>query len=106
MMVEGKKQPQDGVTRMGAGDGDGYRVQRVGEGACRKTSTKTENDSKVRRRKYPSQVGSVASRAVVGGGTDPLHSSGARKRELAPAEVYERFTSETESFSGKVNSSR
>lgn len=42
MMVEEKKQPQDGVTRMGAGDGDGYRVQRIGEGACGKMSTKTE----------------------------------------------------------------
>lgn len=48
----------------------------------------------------------MASRAVVGGGTDPLHSSGAMKRELAPPEVYERFTSETGSFPGKINSSR
>lgn len=29
MMVEGKKQPHNGLTRMGAGDGDGYCVERV-----------------------------------------------------------------------------
>lgn len=42
----------------------------------------------------------------MGGGTDPLHSSAAMMRGLAPAEVYERVTSETGGFSGKIYSSR
>lgn len=36
----------------------------------------------------------------------PYTVLGAIMRELAPAEIYERFTSETGGFSGKIHSSR